>query len=795
MELYNSFAFLEMGNLYFHGHGVEKDYKKAIVYYKKSKTSYGLCLIGLVYTQGTEKNYKKAKKYYEKASLLSNSAALNNLGLLYDGGLGVKQDYLKAKEFFEKSAELNNSSGLNNLGVLYSKGQGVEKDYIKAKKYFEESSSLGNSFAFANLGDLYYSGHGVKQDYLKAKECYEKASKLNNSYSTNILGILYENNLGVSQDYFTARKYYDKASKLENSDALNNLGNLYYYGHGVEQDYLKAKDYFEQSSELNNSNAFVNLGNLYYYGNGVKQDYFKAKEFYEKSSKFNNLYAFVNLGILYYYGRGVKQDYFKAKEYFKISSKTSAALFYLGDLYSMENSMDFDLSKAILYFLKSINAKSGIITSYNDIDSSFNVRFESNNYRNISFNNLALIYIFVFNDLEKGEKYLKESAFAEYPFGQNNLGLFFQFYLNKTYDAEYMFSRSSKHNFSLAEFNLAHIREEENKINESIKYYILASEHEDEPLTYHNITHYDKRLEISKTFIICFTNLKLVEYYFLDGKYDEAKKYFNKAFKKLKIINDNHNKKLIFNIRIKTKLFSYDMFSYLKFYILNFPLFNLINQTDLNLDQTIFQKDFQMEINDNKKDIKMKKPDYDIQAIKNLSKLNLPNKENNKVITKKDNYFYEGQNENKNERIFEENNKRAIKDNRERVVENIKEKVIKDIKEIVFEENNGRVIKDNKERVIEENNERVIEYSNERVFNDPNILFDFVIENSCSDSNIKTIFINEIKSIIDIMKSILYNPPYSILFGRISLDNRKSQNVKREKSINIDINFYEGFGI
>lgn len=72
---------------------------------------------------------------------------------------------------------------------------------------------------------------------------------------------------------------------------------------------------------------------------------------------------------------------------------------------------------------------------------------------------------------------LKESAFAEYPFGQNNFGLLNEFYLDKIDNAKYLYERSSKHNFSLEEFNLGRIREKDKNFDESIKYYIHASEH------------------------------------------------------------------------------------------------------------------------------------------------------------------------------------------------------------------------------------------------------------------------------------------------------------------------------
>lgn len=63
--------------------------------------------------------------------------------------------------------------------------------------------------------------------------------------------------------------------------------------------------------------------------------------------------------------------------------------------------------------------------------------------------------------------------------------------------------------------------------------------------------------------------------------------------------------------------------------------------------------------------------------------------------------------------------------------------------------------------------------------------------------NSDTFFINEIISIINIMESILYKPPYSILFGRISIEYSIKKSVENDIDMRreIDDKFYEGFGI
>ena len=108
-----------------------------------------------------------------------------------------------------------------------------------------------------------------------------------------------------------------------------------------------------------------------------------------------------------------------------------------------------------------------------------------NNYYYNSRNELGLIYITEFQVIEKCNEHIKEAAFAEYPFGQNNFGLLNEIYFNKKEEAEHFYKRSSEHQFSLAPYNLGHQREKEGKREESIEYYKLASANEDSPLIFH----------------------------------------------------------------------------------------------------------------------------------------------------------------------------------------------------------------------------------------------------------------------------------------------------------------------
>ena len=93
-----------------------------------------------------------------------------------------------------------------------------------------------------------------------------------------------------------------------------------------------------------------------------------------------------------------------------------------------------------------------------------------------------------------------------------------------------------------------------------------------------------------------------------------------------------------------------------------------------------------------------------------------------------------------------------------------------------------------------ENNiyENIDSQCKETIFDDIESLFDYVIKNK----KLRNDFINVIKNIIKIMKTILFTPPYSILFGRISLiKTKQKQNQIKPFQQNINDSFYTGFGL
>lgn len=482
------------------------------------------------------KDYLKAVKYYEMSKKYFFSEAVINLGYIYFyGGYGIQKNYEKARECFESAADVFDSDSRFILGLFYEKGYGVKQDYSEALKHYKIAAKQRNSKAFLHLGNFYYFGKGIPIDVLRAKYYYELSAQDNNSDAFLMLGVIYCSGDGVEIDFNKGKEYFELSASQNNSEALFLLGMMYLTGIPINKDFTRAKSYFELSAQLNNVRALNILGLLYENGNDVEQDFVKARNYYELSSQLND-------------------------------SKSS---FYLGNFYSFGNIFEVNISKAIHFYFITYFSKNERI----------------NYYHYLSSNNIGLIYITVFQDIDKSCKYIKEAGFNEYAFGQNNLGLLYQFYLNNIENAKYMYERSSHNKFALAAFNLGYIYEKNGEIEESIKLYITACENENEKLIYRDIRVYDVRLNISIIFIISFVYLKLIYYHFSKENLKESKKYFVKLISRIQNVSPKLSYKFQFHFQ-QDKI--ENSFLYIAKFILCFPFFNLINQTNLNNDILLF---------------------------------------------------------------------------------------------------------------------------------------------------------------------------------------------------------------
>lgn len=96
-----------IGQMYFNGYGVKKDYKEAFKWFKEAGENTGMWYasydLGYMYENGygTDKDYEKAFQCYKSAT--NYYKADYRRAYLYEHGLGVEKDINKALELYEKN--------------------------------------------------------------------------------------------------------------------------------------------------------------------------------------------------------------------------------------------------------------------------------------------------------------------------------------------------------------------------------------------------------------------------------------------------------------------------------------------------------------------------------------------------------------------------------------------------------------------------------------------------------------------------------------------------------------------
>ncbi len=97
----------------------------------------------------------------------------------YENGLAAYQsgDYETALREWREAAEQGNAKAQNNLGFMYQKGLGVPPIHAEAARWYMKAAEQGESRAQVSLGLLYLDGRGVPQDYAEAARWWLKAAE------------------------------------------------------------------------------------------------------------------------------------------------------------------------------------------------------------------------------------------------------------------------------------------------------------------------------------------------------------------------------------------------------------------------------------------------------------------------------------------------------------------------------------------------------------------------------------------------------------------------------------------
>ena len=87
------------------------------------------------YGHGVSRDYTEAARWYRRAAENANAMAQSTLGDIYYYGRGVPQDFVEAGYWWRLAAEQGVAVAQLNLGVMYANGDGVPQDYVKSHVY------------------------------------------------------------------------------------------------------------------------------------------------------------------------------------------------------------------------------------------------------------------------------------------------------------------------------------------------------------------------------------------------------------------------------------------------------------------------------------------------------------------------------------------------------------------------------------------------------------------------------------------------------------------------------------
>ena len=152
----------------------------------------------------------------------------------------LQGDYAKARAIWQKMADEGDAYAMNNLGIIYDRGLGVPVDLGRAIFWFSKSANEGNPQGMSNYGWMLDQGRGVAPSPTEAARWYDKSARLGQAEAQYNLGLMYERGRGVPKDLPSAAAWYSQAASQQQTEALARLGHLYRYGLGVEQNPAKA---------------------------------------------------------------------------------------------------------------------------------------------------------------------------------------------------------------------------------------------------------------------------------------------------------------------------------------------------------------------------------------------------------------------------------------------------------------------------------------------------------------------------------------------------------------------------
>lgn len=178
--------------------------------------------------------------------------------------------YPTAERALRKPAASGDPRAQNNLGYLYEHGLGVPQNLAEARQWYSRAADSGLPEARYNLATLYHHGRGVSRSYEVALPLYTAAAQAGYPEAEYMLGEYHRAGLGgLSRDGALALSWFLRAARKGHPGAQLMAASIYYSGEGWRSEPQKALIWAELARLNGESQAGMLAGRA---GKGLRAD-------------------------------------------------------------------------------------------------------------------------------------------------------------------------------------------------------------------------------------------------------------------------------------------------------------------------------------------------------------------------------------------------------------------------------------------------------------------------------------------------------------------------------------------
>ncbi len=202
---------------------------------------------GLLYVLPETKNVEKAALWFNQAAKGGNPYAILFLAQTQIAS-GEPELMKQAHELFLRAAAMGIGEAENDLGVMYEFGLGIERNLKEAFQWYHRAATNGIAQSQYNLALMYMDVDYPIYDIFLGLYWLRMAANQAHQKATLTLAQMYERGDSVVQDLLKSEKLYIAAAKNADAYAKLQLAIRYCRGNGVPLDRRKAAEWLERAA-------------------------------------------------------------------------------------------------------------------------------------------------------------------------------------------------------------------------------------------------------------------------------------------------------------------------------------------------------------------------------------------------------------------------------------------------------------------------------------------------------------------------------------------------------------------